>query len=222
MSTFFLKGGGFHGFWYHLGYVQYMRSIHGPDSFACCGSSAGSLAAWVLAHDNVSKDAIERISIHLLSTLPRFSSLDTWVSMFMHAVTLRCGLFRPFLYMGAYVTSPTSRTPVLLRTENVRSDLRESCFIPILSGALCGPRGFWDGSLGFAPILPPEMVPVDTPGMCIPMCLLPSERHIDQYDHGSNDAECNTRDGNKVPRGAHAQNTRSAQGPCTGLSDSSI
>jgi predicted acylesterase/phospholipase RssA len=183
-----LTGGGFQAFWYQLGYVSCLRELHGPLSWPCSGTSSGSLVAWVLAHEGVTKDGLQQLARTLLANVPVLQSLDMWTTMFMASVSETYGDFRSVLYRGAYVTSPNNRRPQLLRTSNICRDIRASCFIPILSGALTSSDGWWDGALGYAPILPPETRNVRVPSLCTPVNFLPLTQHFDQYDRGFRDA----------------------------------
>ena len=80
--------------------------------------------------------------------------LDTYVACFMGHIRRTCGPFIETLYRGSYVTSIRSLTATLTCTDDIESDVRSSCFIPVLSGALsrCGRM---DGclSLWYAPPL---------------------------------------------------------------------
>jgi hypothetical protein len=194
MTSLYLTGGGFPAFWYHLGYVQRLRELHGPTSWPCSGVSAGSLAAWVLAHEHVSWESVTQIALELHQNMRYVRSLDTWVLRFMTEVSKKCGSFRPSLYMGAYAINLTNRTPVLLQSLDPVLQIRASCFIPILSGGLVGPGGWLDGCFGSSPTLPPEVIRVSLP--VLPhhgylgriQNILPLERHRQQYDIGRRNA----------------------------------
>lgn len=191
MTSLHLPGGGFHSFWYHLGYIRRLRELHGPSSWPCGGSSAGCLAAWVLAHEQSSKEFVLKIALELQKTHSWCCSLDTWVVRFMTLVSSRCGSFNPHLYTGAYVTTLTNRTPTLLRSPNPSLDIRASCFIPILSGGLLAPGGWVDGCLGWPPTLSSDIrcVPFPVNGYVqYAQCLLPLTRHVKQYEIGLMDA----------------------------------
>ena len=181
----YLCGGGFHAFWYHIGYVLSLRSST-DRRIVCTGSSAGALAAWTLAHRDVTKERLVRIARALVSTT--VYTLDAWVRRFTAAITIDCGpSFDQRLYGGAYVTTPCDRTPVCIRTATPTLDVRASCFIPIVNGKAWTFNGYWDGSLGRFPQLRKDVRIVDC-GKLPWNCLFPLYVHVAQYDRGALDA----------------------------------
>ena len=185
VHTVFLGSGGFPAFWYHVGYVTRLREI--TNKTVCCGgTSGGAMAAWVLAHTNVSKDRLVRIAEQCIQQLHYYTPFDKWAQLFMSLVTENCGPFVGALYAGAYATRLNNRTPILLRTSDIQMDVRESCFVPVLSGHVSGPRGYVDGRLGWTPTYPAGTHYIHYSDLYPVHRLLPLRAHADNFEAGIN------------------------------------
>lgn len=186
--TVYLCGGGFPAFFYHLGYVLGARrqGVH----VRCCGVSGGALAAWVLGHRDVSFETV-RAAAHLVKRDRPFAFLDTYVACFMDNIKRTCGPFVPELYTGSYSTAIGSLTSTLIRTSDIESDVRASCFVPVLSGAF-SKGGRIDGCLSVwsDPPFRTEYVVIPGPALS-PFCLLPLLSHASYYSGGYRDGTAN-------------------------------
>ena len=156
----------------------------------CSGTSAGALAAWVLAHESVTIERLYDAAMSCTSDGTWLHCFDWYVRRFMTAVDNTCGTFVPEFYDGVYVTTLFDRTPIhLLSTRgDVSRDIRASCFIPVLSGGFMGPDGYMDGAIGWGGTCV-NRVTLRRP-RTISVCMFPLMSHLLEYEHGSQD--CHT------------------------------